>query len=94
LNLFSRQFIAGLFVLLFLIGQFASLAHAVEHPFHQADDYCTVFSHYEKYDLASDFSTCYLQFSALTSENSFFSQPSVYSRFTPAYSSRAPPFTS
>jgi hypothetical protein len=94
LNYFSRQAIAGVFSLLFLVGQFASLVHSVDHPFHQTDDYCASFIHCEKYDLLSDHDELKSKFTVLTSKKYVFSKQPVNVRFFLAYSSRAPPVTS
>jgi len=94
LKLFSRRVIAGIFFLLLIISQFASLAHAVDHPFHQADDFCKTFIHCEKHDLSSTHDELSSEFSVLTSEKYAQSKQPVSVNFSPFYSSRAPPFTS
>jgi len=94
LILFSRQIIAGALTLLLLIGQFAFLEHSVEHPFHQADDHCATFIHCEKQDLATAFDKLKLKFSVLVSEKYISIKQPDNVHFSPAYSSRAPPFIS
>jgi len=90
----SQQVIAGVFTLLLLIGQFASLAHAVDHPFHQVDEHCASFIHCEKQDLSPGLDGLNFEFSALTSEKQVFSNQSVNVHSSSAYSARAPPFIS
>jgi hypothetical protein len=92
--LFSRKVIAGAFALLLLIGQFASLVHSVDHPFHQADDYCTSFIHCEQHDLIAGHGTLKSELSVLTFEKYVFSKQPVKVHFSLTYSSRAPPIIS
>jgi hypothetical protein len=79
-------------VLFLQLGLFASLAHAVQHPFHVQDELCASFINFSHHDLSANVVSLTTESCLFTVDVLTDSYTAIELPFYSHYCSRAPPF--
>lgn len=94
LNNYHKQLVGYLVAALLLLGQFAVVVHAADHPDHAADEFCETYIHYEQQDTSADQAATPLLNVVLPGEIAVATRVDGDSQPLSNYYSRAPPLAS
>ena len=94
LNNYRKQLVSYLITALLLLGQFATVVHAADHPYHAADEFCEAYIHYQQQDVTADLAATPLLNVVPHGEIAVATRADQNSQPSSDYYSRAPPFAS
>ena len=94
LNNYRKQLANYLIAALLLLGQFAAVVHAADHPYHAADEYCEAYIHYQQQDISADLAATPLLNVVPHVEVAVTAHVDDHSQPSSVYYSRAPPLAS
>ena len=94
LNNYHKQLVSYLVAAILLLGQFAVVLHAADHPYHATDELCETYIHYEQQDASADLASAPLLSVVLPGEIAVVTRVDSDSLPLINYFSRAPPLAS
>ena len=94
LNNYRKQLVSYLISALLLLGQFAAVVHAADHPYHAADEFCEAYIHYQQQDISADLAATPLLNVVPHGEITVSAHVNNDSQPSSVYFSRAPPLAS
>ena len=94
LSNYRKQLVSYLITALLLLGQFAAVVHAADHPYHAADEFCEAYIHYQQQDVSADLAATPLLNVVTHGEIAVAARVNDDSQPSSVYYSRAPPLAS
>jgi fermentation-respiration switch protein FrsA (DUF1100 family) len=94
LNYYRKQLVSFLTAMLVVVGQFVTVVHATDHPYHAHDDSCTIYQATEKHKLTHVPEGLHFEVVLTGEDRATVAASNHSSILTSTYLARAPPYQS